>query len=223
MAARMWWIIRKDLLTEWRTLQVWPAMLLLGLIVTVLFAVQMELLPEQREQIVGGLLWLSLVLAGMPALDRSCAAEGEEGCWEALLNYPISPATVYLAKLAVNVVSLAILQGVLIALFAGMSQVSLLSHPWAMVLVALLGNVGLASLGTLLAGLSSGSRKNGHLLALLVLPMVFPLVLAAAEATRLIAAGDLGTGWQRWVGLLGASAVIFITAGIVLFEFIVEE
>ena len=62
----------------------------------------------------------------------------------------MSPSAVYLAKLAVNVVWLAALQCVLIPLFVVLTDVPLLSRPWAMLLVALLGNLGIASAGTLL-------------------------------------------------------------------------
>jgi heme exporter protein B len=99
---------------------------------------------------------------------------------------------VFLAKLAVNVVALAVLQGLLIPLFVGLSQVPLLLHPWALCTVALLGNLGLAAVGTLLSALTNGIRQSGNLLMFLVLPLTIPVVLAAAEATRLIVTDDLG-------------------------------
>ena len=68
----------------------------------------------------------------------------------------------------------------------------LASHPWAMLLVALAGNVGIAAVGTLLSALAAGIRRNASLLVLLVLPLAAPVVIAAAEATRLTAEGSLG-------------------------------
>ncbi|HUT12828.1 MAG TPA: heme exporter protein CcmB [Thermoguttaceae bacterium] len=223
MAAKLWWMIHKDLISECRARLVWPAMLLLGVVVAVVFSVQMDLLPEEKPRMIGGLLWLAIFFAGMMAIDRSFAAEREQGCWEALRLYPVPPTAVYLAKLAVNVIALAALQCVLIPLFVALSDVPLLAYPWAMLLVAFLGNLGIASVGTLLSALTGGIRQNGNLLVLLVLPMVIPVVLAAAEATRLIALGDFGPAWWRWTELLGAFAVVFITAGTILFDFAIEE
>ena len=223
MTAKLLWIIHKDLTSEYRAWRVWPAMLLLGVVVAVVFSVQMDLLPEEKCRMVGSLLWLAIFFAAVTAIDHSFASEREDGCWEGLLLYPISPATVYLAKFAVNVVALGALQIVLIPLFVVLSDVPLLDHPWAMLLVAVLGNLGIASLGTLLSALAAGIRQGGNLLMLLVLPMVIPVVLAAAEATRLIAAGDIGPQWLRWVQLLAAFAVVFTTAGTVLFDFAVED
>ncbi|MHC4178933.1 MAG: heme exporter protein CcmB [Planctomycetota bacterium] len=223
MAAKLWWIIHKDLISECRARQVWPAMLLLGTVAALVFTVQMDLLPTEKRRLVGGLLWLSIFFAGMLAIDRSFASEREDGCWEGLLLYPISPTAVYLAKLAVNVVALAALQCVMIPLFEVLSDVPLLAHPGAILLVALLGNLGIAAVGTLLSALAAAIRPSGNLLVVLVLPMVIPVVLAAAEATRLAAEGNLGAAWWGWVRLLGAFAIIFVVAGAVLFDFAIED
>lgn len=223
MTAKLWWIIHKDLVSECRARRVWPAMLLLGITVALTFALQMDLLPEQKRRIVGSLLWLAIFFAGSLAVDRSFASEREDGCWEGLMLYPISPTAVYLAKLVVNVVALAALQCVLIPLFVVLSDVPLLAHPGPMVAVALLGNLGIAAIGTLLSAMAAGIRHSGSLLVLLVLPLAIPIVLAAAEATRLIAENDLGPEWWRWVQLLAAFACVFTVAGTVLFDFVVEE
>jgi heme exporter protein B len=198
-------------------------MLLYGIVVALVFSLQMDLLPDQRQRIVGGLLWLAIFFAGMLAIDRSLAAERDDGCWEGLMLYPIAPTAVYLAKLAVNVAALAVLEAILIPTFVVLADVPLGGHPWALLLVALLGNLGLAAIGTLLSALANAVRSSGSLLALLVLPLAIPVLLAAAEATRLLAEDDLGPACWRWIQLLAACAVIFITAGIVLFDVATEE
>ncbi len=223
VATKLWWLISKDLVSECRARRVWPAMLLLGLVVALMFSVQMDLPPGQQRRIVGGLLWLAIFIAGTLALDRSLAAEREDGCWEAILLYPLSPTTIYLAKLAVNVVALAALQCVLIPLFAVLSDVPLLARPGPIVLVALLATLGISAVGTLLSALASGIRHGAYLVPLLVLPLAIPVVLAAAEATRLAVENDLGAAWWHWVALLGAFAVIGVTGGIALFDYVVED
>lgn len=223
MAAKIWWIIHKDLMSECRARRVWPAMVLLGALVALVFGLQMDLPADGKRQIVGSLLWLATVLAGTPGIDRSFASEREDGCWEGLLLCPISSTTVYLGKFAVNVVMLAGLQCVLIPLFAVFSDVPLLAHPWAMLLLAGLGNVAIASVGTLLGAVTAGARQGGNLLVLLMLPLVVPVVIAAAEATRLMMESDFGTPWWCWVQLLGGFAIVFTTAGMMLFDFVIED
>jgi heme exporter protein B len=223
MAAQLWWMVSKDLVSEYRSRRVWPAMLLLGIVVALMFSVQMDLPAEQQRRVAGGLLWLAIFFAGTLALDRSFAVEREEGCWEGLLLYPVSPSAVYLAKLAVNVLALAALQCVLIPLFVVLSDVPLLAHPWHIILVALLGNIGISAVGTLLSALATGIRHSAYLLPLLVLPTVIPVVLAAAEATRLTIEGRFELEWWRWIQLLGAFAIIFVSVGMVLFDCAVED
>jgi heme exporter protein B len=223
VTAQIWWIIQKDLLSEWRSQRAWPAMILLGIIVAVVFSVQMDLPPEYKLHMAAGLLWVAIFFAAALSLDRSFALEREDGCWQALLLYPLSPSVIYLAKLAVNVVWLATLQCVLIPLFVVLTGVPLLSHPWAMALVALLGNVGIASAGTLVSALAARVQKGVNLTLLLALPTAIPVVLAAAEATRLLANGQFDGAWWDWNGLLAAFAAIFIVAGVVLMDFVAEE
>jgi heme exporter protein B len=223
MAAKLWWMIQKDLVSEWRTRRVWPAMLLLGAVVAMLFGLEMDLPQDQRPPVVGGLLWLAIFFAGMVAVDRSLAAEREEGCWDGLLLCPVSPTAIYFAKLAANAVALAGLQAVLVPLFAVLAGLPVADHPWAMLLVALLGNLGITSAGTLLSALTAGIRQNSGLLILLVLPVVMPVVLAAAAATRLLCENHLNAECWRWVQLLGVMAVVFIGTGAILFDYVVEE
>jgi heme exporter protein B len=219
----IWWIIQKDLVSEWRSRRAWPAMILLGIIVAVVFSVQMDLPPEYKRQMAAGLLWVAVFLAAALSLDRSFALEREDGLWQALLLYPVSPSSVYLAKLVVNVVWLAALEAVLIPLFTLLTDVPLLGHPWAMILVALLGNVGIASAGTLLSALAARGHRGTNLTVLLALPAAIPVVLAATEATRLLAEGRLDAAWWDWNCLLAVFAAVFIVAGTVLMVFVAEE
>lgn len=223
MANKLWWLIHKDLVVEYRTRQAWPAMLLLGIIVAVVFNLQMELLPRQRPAAAGALLWLAILFAGLVAIERTCAAEQQDGCWDGLTLYPLPPSMIYLAKLVVNVVALLALECVLVPLFVVLADVPLLRHAWEMMLVSVLGSVGLAAVGTLVSALTHGLRQRGAVLSLLVLPLVLPVVLAAAEATRMIGEGALGAEWWRWVQFLGAFAIVFTTLGLVLFGFLLEE
>ena len=127
------------------------------------------------------------------------------------------------AKLLANVVALGVLQCVLIPLFAVLADVPLAVHPWALILVAALGNLGIAAVGTLLSALSAGLRQKGSLLVLLVLPLAVPVLLAASEATRLAGEDGLGAAWWRWVQLLAAFALAFSVAGTLLIDVAVED
>jgi heme exporter protein B len=221
--AQIWWMIQKDLVAEWRSRRALPAMVLLGIVVAVVFSVQMDLPAPYNRLMAASMLWVAVFLAAALGLDRSFSLEREDGCWHALLLYPVSASRVYLAKLAVNIVWLAGIQAVLIPLFVVLANAPLLDHPWAMVLVAILGNVGIAAVGTLLGALTARVHKGASLTVLLALPTAIPVVLAAIQATRLATEGQLDGTWWDWNLLMAAAAVVFITAGVVLMDFVVEE
>jgi heme exporter protein B len=216
-------MVHKDLASEWRARRVWPAMLLFGTVVALVFSVQMDLLPDQRAKIAGGLLWLAIFFAGVPAIDRSLASERDEGCWDALRLYPMPSTLIFLAKLLTNIMALAALECFIVPLFIVLCGVSLDAHPWHVVLIAALGNFGISAVGTLVSALVAGMRQGGGLLALVVLPLSVPVVLAAAEATRLLLEGAPGPEWWRWIQLLATFALVFITAGVTLFDFAIED
>ena len=82
--------------------------------------------------------------------------------------YPLSPTVIYLAKLAANSVALAVLQGDLIPLFFVLARLcrSWL-HPGELLLIAVLGNLGIAAVGTLVSALATGLGRSGNLVVLL--------------------------------------------------------
>lgn len=223
MTSHFWWIIHKDLVSEFRARRVWPAMLLLGVVVALVFSIQMDLLPHQKQRMVGGLLWLAVFFAGMTAVDRSFAAEHEDGCWQGLRMLPMSMSTLFLAKWTVNLIALGALQILLIPLFFLLSDLPLLAHAGEMLLISAMASPGMAAVGSLVSALAAGSGRSGNLLVLVVLPLLIPLVLAAAECTRLAAQGQIDETWWRWIQLLGAFDVMFVTAGVLLFESAIED
>jgi heme exporter protein B len=216
-------MVAKDLVSEYRARQVWPAMLMLGTLVSFLCSAQLDAVVEGRSGIVGMLVWLAIYFAGILALDRTFAMERDDGCWDALRIYPVTASWIYLAKFSVNFLTLAALQAVVLSLFVIFGNVPLLDHPARMLAVAVLGNIGLTSVGTLLGGVCSENRQGTTMLALLTLPLAIPVLLAASEATRLVIDHESGPLWWRWIGFLIVFAIVFVTAGIILFELLIED
>lgn len=222
-ARKAWYLFRKDLRRECRSRTTWPSMLLLGFLLVITLELQLDLPSAMRDRVAGGLLWLAVFVAGTLGLERSFGNEQDHGCWDALRMYPVAPAVVFLSKALFNFATLTGFAAVLIPLFAVLSGAPLLKWPGATLLIVLLANLGLAAIGTLVGALTSAARNRGHLIALLLLPLVLPVVLGAGEATRLVIAGEWGGEGWRWLQLLGAFAAMFITAGVLFFEFIMED
>ena len=89
-------------------------------------------------------------------------------------------------------------------------------------LVVLLGVIGYSGAGTLIAAMSASTRAREVFLPILLFPLILPLLTASVIATSgfldQLAFADFGS----WMGVQLAFIVIFWTAGILLFEFVVE-
>jgi heme exporter protein B len=220
----MWWLIHKDLTRELRAHDTWPSMLLLGIVLVFVLAMQVDLPYDEKSRVSGGLLWLSIVFAGTLAMEKSVANEKEGGCWQALALYPIDPGVLFLSKMVVNLASLVVLELVLVPLFIALTDVSLLAQPGSFLLILTLGDIGFAAMGTLVSVAAADLRNRGGLVvALLLLPLAMPVVLASAEATGMLLRGDTDEMWWLWIQMLAVFAVVFVALGTIVFPALVEE
>jgi heme exporter protein B len=87
----------------------------------------------------------------------------------------------------------------------------------------LLANLGLAAIGTLIGAIVNRIRTRGNLIALLLLPLVLPVLLGAGEATRLSMENDIGEEFGRWLQLLAAFATVVVTTSLLVFDFVLED
>lgn len=217
------WLVSKDLLREYRVPRVWPAMFLFGGVLVALLDLQMDMPRVWKLRGLSGLLWMAIFFAGTLVLDRSFQGEREDGCWNVLRLYPLPLSLLYVAKLLANFLALTVLELFLLPSFAALSDVDLIAHPGSLAAVLVLTNLGFAALGTLLGALTQELRQRTSLLAVLLFPLLAPLILAAAEATRLLILGDVGPDWWRWMQFIGCFSLLFTTLGIVAFPLLVEE
>ena len=109
MTAKIWALIQKDMQAEYRAARAWPIMLLMGTVVALILGFQLDRLTGERMELVGGIFWLAVFFAGTVAMEHSFASEREDGCWETLRSYPLSPSAVFIAKLTANCLALSLL------------------------------------------------------------------------------------------------------------------
>ena len=220
--TKFWWIMQKDIICEFRAWRVWPRVIGLGLSVAFLLSYQLAEPGVSVRSIAGSLCWITICIAGVLTLGESLAVERENGCWEGLLHYPLERSAIYLAKFIVNAMALAALQCVVVPFFLYTTRVTAVD--WSLLLlVMLLGNLGISAVGTVVGVLATGTRQGHGFLALLLLPLWVPIVLAASKATSLIMLGESGSELWRWTQFLLGCVVIYVAAGFMLFEFAIEE
>ena len=217
----LWQVFRKDLQVEWRGRQGLPVMLVFALLVVFLFNFALQLTPALQSGLAAGLLWVSLAFASTLGLNRSVSLERENNALDGLLLAPVDRSAIFFGKTFSNLTFTAVVALVLLPVFSLFYQQNMLNP--RLLLVVLLGLGAYTSLGTLLAALSIQTRTRDVLLPVLLYPLALPVLIAAVEASRGILAGQPWAELQSWVLLLVACNILFLAAGLLLFDTILEE
>ncbi len=140
---------------------------------------------------------------------------------------PVDRAVVFLAKATSNLLFLLAVELVTVPLFFVFFLSGAALPPTApfMVLPLLVGTVGVAGVGTLLSTMAIDTRGKDVLLAILFIPVAFPLLYACVSATGVALAGVEGTFATFWrsLALAGAYDVVMIAAAWGLYEFVLDS
>ncbi len=221
---RMRAIAWKDLTAERRSRAVLNAVTFLG--VLILMRVGFALGPDgdALRDAAAGALWLAILFSGILAFNRSYQIELDGGALESLLLYPGSRWSIFAGKLLANLAFVFLVELIVIPVAMVLFQVRF-PEGWAwasQLAVLVLGTVGFVTLGTFYSAMSSRSRSREVLLPLLLFPMMIPVLLGAVESSTALLSGDPMREAGAWMGMLTAFDVIFLTAALVTFEYVIE-
>lgn len=224
-------ILSKDLRSERRTRESVVSMIVFSVLLLIIFNFTLGADSQAAVELAPGILWAAIVFTGTLGLNRSFAAEKEHRGLSGMMLAPIDRSSIYFGKLLSNLTFMFAVELVLIPLFILFFNLDL-SHLNAgaasnLVAVFVVGTCGYAAVGTILAAIAANSGLREILLPLLLFPIVVPVVIGAAEATRLLLLGDelLPGGWGpgNWIRVLIAFALIFTSASWMMFDFVLED
>lgn len=221
-------LLLKDLRREMRTKEMFVSMLVYAVLVIVVYGVALGFTRagDGLREVSGGLLWAMVVFTSLLGLNRSFSQEKENSCIEGLLLAPMDRGVVFLAKATSNLLFLLIVEVVAVPLFWFFFSGQMpLTHLAALVPVPLLlGSVGIAGVGTLLSTITANTRGKDVLLALLFIPVVFPLLYACVSATTaLLVGGDMIDSLVPSLALACGYDVIMILLSWLLYQFVMGE
>jgi heme exporter protein B len=172
-----------------------------------------------------GVFWVTMLFAAVLAVNRQFVAEREEGGFDGFLLAPVDRTALFVAKATVLFCFLAALQVVAVPAFA-----ILLLEPspgpglLELVGMLLLADAGIAVVGTLVGALGVQTRARDLIVPLLALPLLVPVVIAAAEASApLFAAGGAAPFPGRWLAVLALYDAVFALLAYAVFDFLLED
>lgn len=193
-------LLGKDLKQEARTHDMLMSMGLYALLVIIVYGAALALTARGMDimQISGGLLWILIVFTSLLGLGRSFAHEREQGCLEGLLLVPMDRSVIFLSKAMANFLFMAVVELVAVPLFYFFFMTGQPISPDALFVVLPLfaGTVGIAGVGTMLSTITMKTRSREVLLAVLFVPLVYPLLYGCVTATT---AAIVGT--ELWTDL----------------------
>jgi len=217
-------LLRKDLRAELRSKQSVPAMALFSVTTFVVFHFGLDRSSLEGD-LAAGVLWVTLLFAAMLGINRLFVAEQEEGGFDGFLLAPVDRTAMLVAKAAVLFLYLAAVQVIAVPAFALLLLGASPGAAWLeLFLVLLLADVGIAVIGTLVGALAIQARARELLVPLLALPLLIPLLIAAAHATSPLFL-DAGAGPlpARWMGVLGLYDMVFALLSYAVFDFLLED
>jgi heme exporter protein B len=214
-------VVWKDLAAEFRSKELVSAMIVFALLMILIFNFALELDRATRENVTAGVLWVTTIFTGTLGLNRSLAVEKDRGSLDGLLLAPVDRSALYFGKALGNLIFILLVEIVLLPVFGILFNMPTLRP--LLLGVVVLGTVGYAAVGTLLASLAVYSRSRDVMLPILLFPVAVPLLIAAVRASTAILSGWEWAEIGPWINLLIGYDVLFVAAAFMLFEYVVEE
>jgi heme exporter protein B len=216
-------IVWKDIVAELRTKEMFSAMFIFAVLVTVVFnfAFDLRVSGERVRQVAPGALWVAFAFAGVLGLNRAFVIEKEWGSLDGLLLAPVDHSAIYFGKMLSTVLFMLVVEALMLPVFTAFFGVNLFDL--RLILIIIFGTVGFASVGTILSAMTAQTRAREVLLPILLLPVAAPVLIAAVKATAGILDGQMMGEIARWTQLLVAFAVIFPAVAFMTFDHVVKE
>jgi heme exporter protein B len=212
----------KDLTVERRSKAGFNSVTALAVTMLVMFGFALGPEAQAVRDAAPGVIWLCVLFAGVLAFNRSYHTELDGGALDHLVLYPGARQVIFAGKLLANFVFVGLMLAIVVVVGVVLFQVQMPTQWPALIAILVLGVVGLVTLGTFYAAISSRNRAREVLLPLLLFPMLVPVLLAAMQATKALLGGDIMGDAGAWARLLIAFDVIFLVATFLGFESVIE-
>lgn len=221
-------LLKKDLRLEFRTKEMLTSMGIYAFLVLVVFGAGLAqtALAIDILQMSGGLLWVLIVFTSLLGLNRSFSHEKEQSCIEGMLLAPMDRSMVFLAKATSNLLFLFAVEITTIPFFYFffLTTTTPAESFWMIILPLFVGTVGIAGIGTLLSTITINTRGKDVLLAVLFIPLIYPLLYACVSATTVAITGNefFADVFYPSLALAGVYDVVMVLLSWVLYDFVIS-
>lgn len=217
-------LVLKDLRLELRTRDTAVAMVLFVVIAMVILQFGFGTRETDLTRFAGGLLWVPLAFAAVLGVGRSYVAEREQRVLDGLLVAPVSRFVMLVARAIAIVGYLLAVQVVAVPLLG----VFFVKGPyWSdlgwLFLACLIADIGIGILGTLVASMAVFTRARELVLPVIFLPLLVPVVIAAAGATHAVVGPNDMSQYRNYCLFLLGYAVTFGLVAFATFDAVFDD
>lgn len=214
MFRQIYYLIRKDLLLEWRQKYAFYGILLY--VASTVFVLYMAV-ENPGDSVWNALFWVIQLFITVNTVAKSFL---QESAGRMLYYYHLSgPLEFILAKLIYNVLLMLVMSILALGLFILLLGNPLINIPFFLAMV-LLGGGSLGLTFTMLAAIAAKANQNAALMAIMGFPVVIPMVMLLVHASQSAFQPVFQPGLEKMLVLLGSLDLLVIALSIILFPFL---
>lgn len=176
-------LLRRDLLVAWRRRAEALNPLLFAVMVTALFPLALGPEANQLARIAGGVAWVTVLLASLLSLDALFRSDLEDGSLDQWLasgqSLPLLAAARLLAHWLTTGLPLTLAAPLLASMLGLPGEAT-----WTLLAALALGTPVVSMIGGTCAALTAAMPRAGILLAVMVLPLMVPVLVFGAGAVE---------------------------------------
>lgn len=218
-----WAIARKDLAIEWRSRTALLTASLFAILVQLVIVFGRDGATVSLTMLAPSVLWITIALSSLVALNRAFLLEREHGALEGILVAPVNRSAIFWGKWFANLVFVLAVMAIAFPLWVLFFNVEPTTALFGVLGLAVLGAIGFTAVGTVFSAMTVRTRFAELLLPVLMLPFMLPPVFFAAQATlRVLSNRPIEELWG-WLRLLALFDVVFLVLATLIFPAVVDE
>ena len=168
--------IKRDFLINLRSLTDLVAIISFMLLIIILFTFGIGPIKENLDIISNAIIWVGLILALIPSLEKTLNKDLENGWFDQLLTSPI-PLEIILLSKSISYWLMVIIPLILSTpIFFILLDIDLKQTPWLLASMTI-GGLAISLVGLIGASLVLGTKRGNILLPILIIPLMIPILI----------------------------------------------
>jgi len=210
-------IFMKDLAIELRTGEVLSTSAFFAVVCVIMSSISFYEGPRGAAQVGAGAIWLSTAFASVLSLSRTWQRERQDRAFDALIVSPLSHSAIFMGKALGMFVFLLAVEAMVVPAAVVLFNVDITRHAFNLALISLAATPGIAAAGALFGVMTVRTRARDLVLAIVLFPLLSPMLLAAVGATRDLLDGQPMAVLAGYFKVMLIFDVAFLAGGIALF------